>query len=153
MCPQPDHLYRYLPHRPPMLLLDRLLDVQSTCSEAAIQITSDSTFYIPHKGVPAWIGIEYMGQTAAAIAGYQLEAGTLAPHVGLLLGTRKYRAAIEWFAPGTDLRVRCNERGVMPGGIATFQCEIALIEASQSESVVATANLTVYRTTMKPESG
>lgn len=131
-----------------MLLLDKLLDVQSSCSEAAIQITTDSSFYEPGKGVPAWIGIEYMGQTAAMIAGFQLEAGTLEPHTGLLLGTRKYRSTMEWFPSGANLRVRCNELGMMPAGIATFQCEIALIdETRQSENTVATANLTVYRTT------
>ena len=63
-----------LPHRPPMLLVDKLIKVEADRSETEIVISSHSSFFVEDLGVPAWIGIEYMGQTAATIAGYQLQA-------------------------------------------------------------------------------
>ena len=64
-----------------------------------------STFFVKEKGVPAWIGIEYMGQTAALIAGYQQQRGLTGPHLGFLLGTRRYASRTEWFEPDRVLRV------------------------------------------------
>ena len=138
-----------LPHRPPMLLVDKLIKVEADRSETEIVISSHSSFFVEDLGVPAWIGIEYMGQTAATIAGYQLQAGNLEPHIGLLLGTRKYNCKKEWFSPGSTLQVRCQELNAMGGNVATFQCEIFEVNReSNGEETIAQANLTVYRTTM-----
>ncbi len=132
-----------------MLLLDKLIKVEENQSETEIEISRHSSFFERGLGVPGWIGIEYMGQTAAAIAGYQLQSGTLEPHIGLLLGTRKYVCEKEWFSPGSILRVRCKELNAMGGNVATFQCEIIEVDPNNHiEEVVANANLTVYRTTM-----
>jgi len=149
MIMDPD-LLRYLPHRPPMLLVDKLMMVRNNQAETRIEIKISSSFYVEGKGVPAWIGIEYMGQTAATIAGYQLNSGALEPHLGLLLGTRKYHAEVEWFELGDTLSVRCKEQGAMQGTLATFQCEIVRINSAidvipEEGNVLATANLTVYR--------
>jgi len=130
-----------------MLLLDKLIRVEANQSEAEIKISRSASFFEKGFGVPAWIGIEYMGQTAATIAGYQLQSGTLAPHIGLLLGTRKYTCGKEWFSPGSILRVRCKELNAMGGNVATFQCEITEVDPENNvEEVIAKANLTVYRT-------
>jgi len=129
--------------------VDTLVCVEANYSETEVVITPASSFFIESLGVPAWIGVEYMGQTAATIAGYQLEAGTLEPHVGLLLGTRKYTCKRQWFAPGAVLRIRCEELSVMQGTVATFQCEIRQHDQlGTNNEIVAQANLTVYRTTI-----
>src|SRR5690606_25202514 len=94
-----------IPHRPPMLFIDRVVELGTTFSRAEVDINETASFYIDGRGVPAWIGIEYMGQTAALIAGYQQRQGLVGPHLGFLLGTRRYTARTEWFEPGSVLQV------------------------------------------------
>src|SRR5690606_3578638 len=102
----------------------------------------DVSFFIPGKGVPSWIGVEYMGQTAALIAGYQLQQGEVEPHLGLLLGTRKYTAGRPWFPVASCLTVTCNQVAVVGQNLATFQCEI---HDRQTLELYASAKLSVYR--------
>ena len=131
-----------LPHRAPMLLLHRMLDVSAKAAEAEVLISPQVPFYIEGKGVPSWIGVEYMGQTAALIAGYQLRRGITRPHLGLLLGTRKFSAVDPWFLAGSRLHIRCSEEAVVGDGLAMFLCEIRnLVDAR----LVASAKLSVFR--------
>lgn len=132
-----------LPHRGAMLLLTDVLEVDGEHSVARVTISRRSSFYEPDKGVPAWIGLEYMGQTAALIAGYQRQAGQLDPHIGLFLGTRKYQSETDWFAPDSQLIVRCMEKAVSQGTLATFSCTISGDRAESSD--LARAVLSVYR--------
>ncbi len=131
-----------IPHRPPMLLIDRLLELGPDHSAAQVDISPASAFFAVGQGVPGWIGVEYMGQTAALIAGYQLEQGLVEPHLGLLLGTRKYSAFTPWFAPGSSLRVSCRELAVVGQNLANFTCDI---HDMTSGAHLASARLTVYR--------
>lgn len=135
-------ILQLLPHRQPMLLLNRLVDVGANRSCAEVDIVPGASFFSDGKGVPAWIGVEYMGQTAALIAGFQLAQGTVAPHIGLLLGTRKYAAAVPWFPAGAVLSVSCVEAAVVGQNLATFTCEI---HHKQTGDLFATANLSVFR--------
>ncbi len=135
-------LHDLIPHREPMMLLSSVVELGDNFSTSEIIISSTSSFFVPNKGVPSWIGVEYMGQTAALIAGYQLQQGTVAPHLGLLLGTRKYEAFTAWFKEGDVLLVSCKEIAVVGQELATFQCEIR----HKSDGVIyATAKLTVFR--------
>ena len=138
-------LLSLLPHRSPMLLIDEVVSVSDTESRANLMIDSRSAFFVANSGVPAWIGIEYMGQTAALIAGFQLKAGIIAPHVGLLLGTRKYHSDIEWFTPSQRLQIRCQQAAAMQNTLATFQCAIHDRSLPIETAPLATAAVTVYR--------
>ena len=66
-------LFDLIPHRPPMLLLNNVVSVNATSATSLVKVDETVSFYEPGKGVPAWIGLEYMGQTAALIAGFQLQ--------------------------------------------------------------------------------
>jgi len=135
-------IYSLIPHREPMLLIDRILDLDDQFSKAEISISKESSFFEKNKGVPSWIGVEYMGQTAALIAGYQLQQGKVTPHLGLLLGTRKYEAKVAWFREGDILEVHCSEIAVVGNQLANFLCEIY----RQSDRLLcATAKLSVFR--------
>lgn len=131
-----------IPHRKPMLLLDKAFDVTENSAIAGVDISPASSFYVEGKGVPAWIGVEYMGQTAALIAGWQLRQGLTQPHLGLLLGTRKFSAFSAWFARGDQLRVSASEVAVVGEGLATFYCEIHQVGRNKP---LATAKLSVMR--------
>lgn len=135
-------LHDLLPHREPMLLLSKALEVSSKASKAEVLVSSQSSFFVQGRGVPSWIGVEYMGQTAALIAGYQLIHGQTRPHVGLLLGTRKYLASCSWFAEGSRLCISCSESAVVGDGLATFICEIHDVTDGR---LLASAKLSVFR--------
>ncbi len=135
-----ESLYDYLPHREPMLLLSRIVAVCDSESHAQVCITPQSSFFEAGRGVPSCIGIEYMGQTAALIAGHQQLQGRVGAHLGFLLGTRKLRCETEWFKGDCVLDVRAKEVAVVGDSLATFHCTI-----SCGEQFLAQANLSVFR--------
>ncbi|RZA02411.1 MAG: 3-hydroxylacyl-ACP dehydratase [Moraxellaceae bacterium] len=137
-----ESLYELIPHREPMMLLGSIASVGEKSSSAEIVISPASSFYVEGKGVPSWIGVEYMGQTAALIAGYQLKQGITTPHIGLLLGTRKYEAFSAWFNVGDVLIVSCQEFAIVGEQLATFLCEI---HNKKDRTLLATAKLSVFR--------
>ena len=131
-----------IPHRPPMLLINGLEKVSEKHSQATVIIDADTPFYQQGKGVPAWIGLEYMGQTAALIAGHQVLEGLSEPHLGFLMGSRKYEASVEYFEPHSNLTVVCEEAALVGESLATFKCTIS---NSQTQAILATALLSVFR--------
>lgn len=143
-------LFELIPHRPPMLLINRVLDVDARSSSSLVMIDSESSFYEPHKGVPAWVGLEYMGQTAALIAGHQLQQGLITPHLGFLLGTRAFKAQCDYFPVGAILKVSCSEKALVGDDLATFDCSIENYDAdTQDSKILANANLSVFRRQIK----
>lgn len=134
-------LFDLIPHRSPMLLLNKVNTLSATRASALITIDEDTPF-CNDKGVPAWIGIEYMGQTAALIAGYQLQQGSMKPRLGFLLGTRRFQTEVPYFTISTVLVVSCLEKALVGDSLATFDCQI---HNKLSDEVLATASLSVYR--------
>lgn len=137
-----ERLFTLLPHRVPMLLINKLIDVNESSASALVYIDQDASFYQEGRGVPAWIGLEHMGQTAALIAGYQLENNLVKPHLGFLLGTRRYSSDVEYFLPNNNLYVSCKEKAVVGDSLATFECAIRY---EHNHQILASASLSVYR--------
>ena len=137
-----DEILALIPHRPPMLLINQLISLDASRSEARVLIDRDTPFFTPHLGVPAWIGVEYMGQTSALIAGYQERKGLCEPQLGFLMGARKFRSSVEYFSPDEALHVECDEAALVGESLATFSCTI---RQERSNKVLATANLSVFR--------
>jgi len=131
-----------IPHRPPMLLINKIVSLSSTTSQALVLMDEQTPFYHKGKGVPSWIGLEYMGQSAALIAGFQQREGTSQPHLGFLIGSRKYRAELDYFDLTDNLLVSCEEAALVGESLATFSCTIT---AQESEHTVAHAMLSVFR--------
>lgn len=134
-------IFDLLPHRPPMLLINKVSELSATQSSAEVIVDKEAPF-CGENGVPAWVGIEYMGQTAALIAGYQLQQGLAEPHLGFLLGTRRFQAEVSHFSIGTVLIVSCMEKALVGDSLATFDCEI---REQSSGTLLATASLSVFR--------
>lgn len=131
-----------IPHRPPMLLINSLVSVGQTFSESIVSVDEDSPFFESGMGVPAWIGMEYMGQTAALIAGYQMREGLMESHLGFLMACRKYETAMAYFTEKQSLRVKCKEAAVVGENLATFTCSIS---DDNKDQEIATAMLSVFR--------
>ena len=130
-----------IPRREPMLLINELLEVGQESSESRVIIDTDTPF-ADEQGVPAWIGLEYMGQTAALIAGYQQREGLCEPHLGFLMGSRRYQTSVARFTLGHTLRVRCEQAALVGESLATFNCTIP---DETSGEQLANALLSVYR--------
>lgn len=145
-------LYELIPHRPPMLLINEVVAVDQRSSSSIVTIDSEASFFEANKGVPSWVGLEYMGQTAALIAGHQLKEGLIEPHLGFLLGTRAFKAEQAYFEPDTLLLVSCSEKALVGDNLATFDCSISLHNPDPNDNVVlASASLSVFRRPINQE--
>lgn len=135
-------IFDLIPHRPPMLLINSIEAVDEKCASSIVLIDEQTPFFQADMGVPSWIGLEYMGQTAALIAGYQLREGLTQPHLGFLLGCRNYNARQDYFKPSTRLRVACIQAASVGESLVTFNCTI---QDNSTQQEIALASLSVFR--------
>lgn len=114
-----------IPHSPPMVLINRVVDYSAESLVAEVDITEASMFYDESvSGVPAWVGIEYMAQTISALAGIEALENNKEIKLGFLLGARKYNMPHKVFARGEVFSIHVTQlfRGDM--GLASFECQI-----------------------------
>ena len=128
-----------VPHSATMSLLSAIIDYGDDWLLAEVQITADSTFAESH-GVPAWIGLEYMAQAAAAYSGLQQRQQDATARFGLLLGTRKYTCNTDHFALGLTLVLDVHLAMRSDNGLNVFNCEL------RSRGVMASATVNVFLT-------
>lgn len=127
-----------VPHAPPMILLDEVLDYDETTLRAAVIIREDSLFF-DGSGVPAYVGIEYMAQACGAHVGALARDSGIPVRIGFLLGTRHYKIHTPKFRQGDRLIVsvaliyRDDEMG-------SFDCRIDI-----GDRCVGEARLNVYQ--------
>jgi predicted hotdog family 3-hydroxylacyl-ACP dehydratase len=140
-------IFDLIPHRPPMLLINEIVTLEIDASSTLVFIDEQTPFFEEGKGVPSWVGLEYMGQTAALISGLCLEKGLIEPSLGFLLGTRSYSAKCEYFKPGVNLLVSSSEHPGATEDYARFDCVISSYDSEQKAASVplVQANLSVYR--------
>jgi predicted hotdog family 3-hydroxylacyl-ACP dehydratase len=112
-----------LPHSGPMLLIGEPITSGDTWAEASVRIGEDSQFYQSGRGVPSWVGVEYMAQTIALYAGISARRNGQHVKIGFLLGTRRYEVQTEYFCLGTLLRIRAD-RVWQDAQMAVFECHI-----------------------------
>jgi len=123
-----------LPHRAPMILLSRALGMRGEDFACAVDITPQSPFF-DGRGVPAWVGLEYMAQTVAALAGCEGAQAGRGARPGLLLGSRDFAASAERFEPGATLTVLARKVLRQDGGVSAVECRI--VDAGGAELVRA----------------
>lgn len=128
-------------HAKPMLLIDRVIGADETSMTAEVDITAKSMFHVSGKGIPSYVGIEYIAQTVAAYSGWRAKKADpdARPRVGYLLGARKVVLSRDWLPVGPTLSVHVRnifedeEMGVFDG-------EIRL-----GEEVLVAARINVYQ--------
>ncbi|AFU98579.1 hypothetical protein [Simiduia agarivorans] len=126
-----------VPHDQPMSLLQQVLTVSDKGLVAGVSIESDSPFY-ESDGVPALVAIEYMAQAVAAYAGHLALSAGGKVELGFLVGTRKYRSNVAFFASGTQLTVCVKPLLKGDNGLSVFDCRVA------AEGIEVSANLNVF---------
>lgn len=128
-----------IPHRPPMVLLDEILDHEAEYVRARMRVDRNKMFVDNSGHFPAWAGIELMAQTIAVYAGLQARALGQPVQIGFLVGTRRYESECAAFPPGTELTVSVRKLLLDPQGLGVFECRI------DSPVGAIHANLNVYR--------
>ena len=98
-------LDQLLPHRAPMILIDRMID--ATDAESVCEVTiGPQTLFIEPGGVPAFVGLEYMAQAVAAYGGYKAYLAGEPMAIGFLLGTPQLTTHCQFFACGQTLQIQ-----------------------------------------------
>jgi len=132
-----------LPHKPPMVLIDRVLEynLEQRSLLAEIDITPDSPFFDQTLGgVPACFGLEYMAQTVGTFSGIvDKESNLEAIEFGFILGTRKYENHIDLFSLA---KYYVNIAEIFNGDELT--CFAAEVKNDTGE-VVAAAELNLFK--------
>jgi predicted hotdog family 3-hydroxylacyl-ACP dehydratase len=133
---------RVLPHQAPMILIDSLKQYDADSCRCTVVITSASPFYNSlKKGVPSYIGSEYMAQAIAAFAGAHALDHKADVQIGFLLGSRKYKTMRPYFHLDEELTITIKELYREDSGLRVFECEILASE----NTVIAQANINVFQ--------
>jgi predicted hotdog family 3-hydroxylacyl-ACP dehydratase len=98
-------LEQLLPHRPPMILIDRMIDATDAGSTCEVTIGPQTLFMEP-GGVPAFVGLEYMAQAVAAYGGYKSYLAGEPMAMGFLLGIPQLKTYCQLFDCGQTLQVQ-----------------------------------------------
>ena len=129
-----------VPHRAPMLVIDRVIAGEHDVVRTEVTIRRDSVFYVPGWGVPAYVGFEMMAQTICAYDGLIRWRAGQQPAPGFLLGCRRYAATREWFKVGE--RYEIETRSLLDSG-QTGSFESSIFDATGVE--VAVSRVSVFR--------
>lgn len=99
-----------LPHSEPMVLIDKLIDVdmKKQIVKTSVTIHKDKIFFDKDiNGVSPLVGIEFMAQTIGCYAFYKAKMSI--PKIGFLLGARLYENSFEKFENGKTYIITARE--------------------------------------------
>jgi predicted hotdog family 3-hydroxylacyl-ACP dehydratase len=129
-----------LTHSGDKVLLGNVLSYGSESLIAEACVKADSV-YLKGDSEPGWMGLEYMAQAVAALAGIRQRLEHHEPKVGMLIGTRRYRCSVKNFPVGMVMRIETRALLEDELGLSVFQCRIF------HDELIAEANLSVYQPT------
>ncbi len=140
-----------IPHSGPMVLLDEIIEYSEQHLVAEIKIEENCKFYQASKaGVPAWVGVEYMSQAIAALAGIFAKLQGRPIKLGFLLGTRKYNIFQTILKKEQIFRIEVKQLYKDESGLASFDCRIIQTnhsnESSDDSVECVRAKLNVFET-------
>ncbi|GIU38511.1 thioester dehydrase [Shewanella schlegeliana] len=132
---------KFIPHRQPMILISQLLHYSHDSLLTQTDISASSPYFDANlNGVPNYVGIEYMAQSIAALAGVEAHLRDDIIRVGFLLGSRKLKMHIPQFELGQSYQTRVTRLYQEESGLAVFDCQIL-----HNQEVVAEANVNVFQ--------
>jgi predicted hotdog family 3-hydroxylacyl-ACP dehydratase len=126
-------------HRDSMLLLDRLVDCSADTTVCEWTVGENDAFVEKGQGVPAYVGVEFMAQCVAVHAGARARVDGKGPPLGYLLGTRHFRASVNYFAIGQTYQASCEELIRDGNGLGSYECKI-----EHGDACIANARLAVF---------
>ncbi|ALM51241.1 hotdog family protein [Halomonas huangheensis] len=129
-----------VPHQGDMCLLDEVCSIGEEQLVAAIRPHRNDLF-ADDLGIPAWVGLEWMAQAIAAWSGHTMLNAGHKPHVGFLLGTRRYDSKVSHFSFALRYQVKIELDYMADNGLGAFRGEIF----DAADRVVASASLNVFQ--------
>ena len=134
-------LTKILPHKPPMILIDDILDynLEEKTLTAIVKITEDKLFFDKlNNGISSIAGIEFMAQTIGCYAYFRNNCKP--PKIGFLLGSRLFNNALSLFKNGEIYKIKVNEI-FSDNQIVAFDC----IMYNMQDEEIASATINVYQ--------
>jgi len=134
----------YLPHRPPMLLIDDIVEVTEDRAVCRTTIHPDCVFAIDGLVHPSAM-IEFVAQACAIFVGVRAAQSGGPPRLGLILGCREIAFAVDDFAVGDELTVVAtkvfgeHQLAAFSGTVARGGSLCATIQLSVVDAALATA--------------
>ena len=116
-------LAELLPHAGRMRLLDRVEEHDGEHTICRVLPSASTLFQDGDGRVPAWVGIEYMAQCAAAHGGLLARVHGARARPGLFVGSRRLVFRCDGFAPDVALRVRARH-AAGHGRTLAFDCAV-----------------------------
>lgn len=131
-----------LPHRPPMLWVDEVVDHQG--DEVRCRLTlRDEHVFVDAGRVEPIIAVEWMAQTVGTLVGLYDRARSLAPRPGYLIAIPDAHFYVPSFAVGDVLELWAR-RVWGDETIASFESQVR-----RTGELAAKAQLSVYRRALK----
>jgi len=129
-----------LPHSGDMVLIDKMLEFGEDYGVSQVTVSADSKFYEPDiNGIHCAIGMEWMAQTIAALAGIKAMQENRPIQVGFLLGSRKYEPAKNIFKVDEAYTIRVKQLYREDNGLGAFECSI-----HEGDELIADSKLNVF---------
>ena len=137
-----------LPQKAPMLLIGKAFGTEGGVVASETTLGREHELFIQTSGVfGSWILLELMAQTIGIYAGLRNRAAGSGPHIGFILGTRSFTAAVPAFRPGETIRVTAECLAYFESELPSqFEC-VAYREGAE----VGRARLTVYQPEKIPQ--
>ncbi len=132
-------LEELVPHAHPMILIDSISEPEPGGLSSLVRISEDCPFYEASQGVPSYVGIEYVAQTVAALAGLKAKRAGEDVKIGFLLGTRRLQATQPYFTLGSELTISVSPE-FESTELAKFWGEVR----DSSGNVIVSTAVTVY---------
>jgi len=131
-----------LPHRPPMVMLSRLISSDVPGTAAAVADTSPSSVFYDADigGMPPCVALEYMAQTMALAVGAEARRRGTSPRLGFVLGARRLDVRIPVFK-SSEHYVAMAKCAYADDEYASFDC----IVSGPGGEEVASASVTAYQ--------
>lgn len=131
----------YLPHRPPMLLIDKALMISD--DEVRAQTDAQSPLLKPFLNeeglLPSWYALELMAQCVGIFAGYMRQRENLDPlKAGFIISCRGLKTAAPVFDKKGIIFLQASLL-MLSDGFASFDCK-----AVQNDQVHSTGRLSLY---------
>lgn len=131
-----------VPHRPPMLQLDALVDWAPGRATCRLQVRAHHLF-VEGGRVDAVLCIEYMAQAVAACLGYAAYRGGEGPRVGMIVACRRVDLDVEALYVGEVFDVHARQTGG-DDALSRFEARIERAEAgARTGERVAAAVMTL----------
>lgn len=134
----------YLPHRPPMLLIDDVVEWSDQHAVCRATIRPDCVFAIDGAVHPAAM-IEFVAQVCAIFVGVRAARSGDAPQIGFIMACREIAFDVDRFDVGDELTITATKTfgenklaaftgTVVRGGAACATIQLSVIDAELAAS-------------------